>query len=338
MRLKTKIEDLKAYRRVITTILALSMVADYSVSIYAFQSEAETNRLVELRDAGYSKEQIMDQLDEEFYNTDGRYNTGGIDGKYLDGAIAPNGILAGTSSSGNTGDSKPSHTCSFDTETVTKESTCTEEGTMTYTCSCGETKTENLPLTDHDWQQTAEHEGNCIEKAKVDLACYNCGATSTLEFSYGGHAYEPSPDSTLPTCTKDGEQIKICSVCGDVWTYALPAKGHSWESKYTTDLEPTCTESGSSSIHCSERDATKDEIVLGAKGHIERTYRLAEPTFWSNGLDTVKCEVCYTHFRDITVVATGGNLRYVIIGAATLAICGSIATVIIIKKKRTNKG
>lgn len=37
------------------------------------------------------------------------------------------------------------------TEKVTTEPTCTEAGTMTYTCVCGATKMEEIPATGHSW-------------------------------------------------------------------------------------------------------------------------------------------------------------------------------------------
>ena len=43
------------------------------------------------------------------------------------------------------------HTHSFDEGKVTTEPTCTEKGVKTFTCSCGETKTEEIPALGHDF-------------------------------------------------------------------------------------------------------------------------------------------------------------------------------------------
>ena len=43
------------------------------------------------------------------------------------------------------------HTHVFDEGKVTKEPTCTEPGVKTFTCSCGETKTEEIPALGHDY-------------------------------------------------------------------------------------------------------------------------------------------------------------------------------------------
>ena len=43
------------------------------------------------------------------------------------------------------------HVHSFDEGKVTTEPSCTEKGVKTFTCSCGETKTEEIPALGHDW-------------------------------------------------------------------------------------------------------------------------------------------------------------------------------------------
>ena len=44
---------------------------------------------------------------------------------------------------------------------------------------------------------------------------------------------------------------------------------HNWQSKYTIDKEPTCTENGSQSIHCDVCNAiNQDRVrVIKATGH-----------------------------------------------------------------------
>ncbi len=57
------------------------------------------------------------------------------------------------------------------------EPTCTKEGSVTYTCSCGETKTEILPALGHDWD-----EGKIVEDPhnpggkRLRFRCKRCDA------------------------------------------------------------------------------------------------------------------------------------------------------------------
>ena len=58
------------------------------------------------------------------------------------------------------------------------EATCTKEGSVTYFCSCGETKTEILPALGHAWNagEILEDEGFPGGK-KLHFWCWRCGAT-----------------------------------------------------------------------------------------------------------------------------------------------------------------
>lgn len=59
------------------------------------------------------------------------------------------------------GELNPEHKHNY-TETITKEPTCTEDGEKTYTCDCGDSYTEVIPATGHNYVDgTCEH---CGEK------------------------------------------------------------------------------------------------------------------------------------------------------------------------------
>lgn len=66
-------------------------------------------------------------------------------------------------------------------EEITKEPTCTEEGEKTYTCECGESYTEKIPMTEH-------HYGD-------DDICTDCGQTNPNHI----HDYEPYKLYVSPT-------------------------------------------------------------------------------------------------------------------------------------------
>ena len=60
---------------------------------------------------------------------------------------------------------------------VTKDATCTEAGEKTYTCTvCGDTKTEVIPATGHDYQVVGKKDATCEEDGYTgDEVCKNCG-------------------------------------------------------------------------------------------------------------------------------------------------------------------
>ena len=82
-----------------------------------------------------------------------------------------------------------------------------------------------------------------------------------------------------PACTEDGNiEYWYCDECGKCFSDAgcteeinktdtvIKALGHDWESDYTIDKEPTETEDGQKSIHCSRCDDVKDIVVIPATG------------------------------------------------------------------------
>ena len=97
---------------------------------------------------------------------------------------------------------------------VTTEPTCTTAGVKTFTCECGVTKTEEIPMLEHVFDQKIETEdylatsATCTAKATYYYSC-ECGAKGTETFESGGmlaHQYVVKHDET--------QHWNECSVCG----------------------------------------------------------------------------------------------------------------------------
>ncbi len=89
-----------------------------------------------------------------------------------------------------------SHTHSYQS-IITKESTCTTQGVITYVCSCGDFSTEPAPLSDHDYES----------EYTIDVP-----ATSTTEGSKSRHCKncEAKTDVTvIPVITIDNMEDKV---------------------------------------------------------------------------------------------------------------------------------
>lgn len=79
----------------------------------------------------------------------------------------------------------------WDEGKVTKDSTCTEKGEMTYTCEvCGGTKTEPIPATDHKYTGKVTKEPTCTENGEMTYTCEACGDSYTEEIDTDGHHYQ----------------------------------------------------------------------------------------------------------------------------------------------------
>ncbi len=68
---------------------------------------------------------------------------------------------------------------------------------------------------------------------------------------------------------------------------------HEWNTEYTVDKAPTCTEKGTESIHCKTCDATKDSREIAALGHTWDSGTVTKkPTATKEGVRTYTCKVC----------------------------------------------
>ncbi len=127
---------------------------------------------------------------------------------------------------------QPTHTHSY-TSSVTKNSTCTEEGVRTYTCSsCGDSYTESIPSTGHSWTTSSEtishpSTGHYETVTKKEAFC-GCGATFSSQADLTAHQESGSCDYgncgvrewTENVWVVDSESwdetitVTKCSVCG----------------------------------------------------------------------------------------------------------------------------
>ncbi len=78
---------------------------------------------------------------------------------------------------GNGGGTDPEpHEHSY-TETGRQEPTCTEDGYVVYTCSCGESYQEPLPALGHDYQQTGHQDPTETTDGYTEYTCSRCQAS-----------------------------------------------------------------------------------------------------------------------------------------------------------------
>ena len=159
-----------------------------------------------------------------------------------------------------------SHT--YGSAVITKQPTCTAEGTKTKTCTqCGATVTETIPKTSHKYADTVvaptcAANGYTLHKCSVCGTSYKDNTTKAT-----GHSYGSTVVTKQPTCTSEGAAIKTCTKCNVTVTEKLPAKGHT----AVTDkgYPATCTTAGKTDgSHCSVCGAViKAQTTITATGH-----------------------------------------------------------------------
>ena len=159
-----------------------------------------------------------------------------------------------------------SHT--YGSAVITKQPTCTSEGTKTKTCTqCGATVTETIAKLSHSYTTTVvaptcTTNGYTLHKCSVCGTSYKDNTTKAT-----GHSYGNSVVTKQPTCTSEGTAIKTCTKCNATVTEKLPAKGHT----AVTDkgYPATCTTAGKTDgSHCSVCNTViKAQTVINATGH-----------------------------------------------------------------------
>ena len=156
-----------------------------------------------------------------------------------------------------------SHTHSWQvTETV--DATCTEDGSVTYTCACGESYTEVISATGHSYEAVVTAP-TCTEGGYTTYTCA-CGDSYIADETAAlGHSYQSV--TVDATCEENGSITYTCA-CGDTYTEVISATGHSYEAVVTA---PTCTEGGYTTYTCGTcgHSYTADETA--ALGHSYKT-------------------------------------------------------------------
>jgi len=162
---------------------------------------------------------------------------------------------------------------------------------------------------------------NPTQKLPKKVGTYNYGASYCLDEVN----YEVVEDITLSVevvckthefggwqgshadCTNDGEQVRICSICGGREKIVEPAIGHEYVSKIT--LEPTMLVPGVRTYTCTRCGDTYDVEIPVVVGPHEHTYVeeiTIEPTCEGTGIKRFTCE-CKDTYTEV-VEALGHDL------------------------------
>lgn len=129
-------------------------------------------------------------------------------------------------------------------EEETKKATCVEEGIKTYTCSCGDKKTEKIPLADHQYTEKCTP-ATVNSNGKIQQICSVCSdvksssviyspriAWGKTDYSYDGKVKTPSVtvQDTKGNALKAGTDYQIVHAKGrknpGVYTTTVVFRGH----------------------------------------------------------------------------------------------------------------
>lgn len=213
------------------------------------------------------------------------------------------------------------NTCTHSyTSEITKDSTCTELGVKTYTCSlCGRQYTEDVAMKEHDYDNgTVSLEPTCANVGNRVYTCVDCGATKNESIpATGNHVYptvyEGNEDNWI---VDEGDCFTIvyahpkCLTCGvadmsDEVAYEVGLGDHSWEVMDVIQ-EKTCTQDGITTVSC-WNCGEESTIVEEATGHVVNgDVTIVEPTCGADGSKSYVCGACGEDVVE-TLPATGNH-------------------------------
>lgn len=189
----------------------------------------------------------------------------------------------------------PPHVHSY-SETSRTDSTCTNVGSVTYSCDCGDSYSEEIAKKSHtsgDWivETAPTEEATGLEVKK----CTECGTqTDSRIIDKLEHVHNYTVENKGATCTVDGYEKQTCG-CGSVINTVIPATGHKYGTAVVVD--PTCTQKGTSTITC-ETCGNKEvtDIPKTAHNYVESEKEAA--TCDKEGSVTYKCTNCQDSYSE----------------------------------------
>ncbi len=154
---------------------------------------------------------------------------------------------------------------------ITKEATCTEDGSRALVCSNCEYsyETETIVAFGHKYDKgVVTEEATCEVDGEKLFTCQNgCGDTYTEVIPAIGHDYDEGVVTKEPTCEDDGVKTFTCkNDCGSTYTEAIPAIGHSYDEGVVTK-EPTCEDDGVKTFTCKNDCGSTYTEAIPAIGH-----------------------------------------------------------------------
>ncbi|MCD7770659.1 MAG: hypothetical protein LUH23_00980 [Oscillospiraceae bacterium] len=108
------------------------------------------------------------------------------------------------------------------TSTVTTEATCTTDGVMTYTCSCGDSYTEVIPATGHSYVVTDFTWASDYKSAMVRVVCTECGEEHVETVDEDISEYISAQTATETTEEETTEEVVIDEPVEDTDTETEP--------------------------------------------------------------------------------------------------------------------
>lgn len=200
--------------------------------------------------------------------------------------------------------------------TVTKEATCSEEGTADVICSrCGDAEELILDKIAHtltgEWTVTLEPD--CVNEGTKTGNCQFCGDVTEV-IPANGHTVDKWKKIKNATCYEEGIMQGSCSVCGDQSaTKPIEKTAHNFNTKeifWTSGI--LCKENGEGYYKCKNCDARQEIILLQrpcTNENFKNTRIVTVATCTTAATEIKVCDFCKEDIEG-TITTTGKKLGH----------------------------
>ncbi len=156
---------------------------------------------------------------------------------------------------------------------------------------CGERfNFEAIPAKGHRWSEfKVTKEATCTEDGSRERVCEVCDKKDVQVIPALGHTWTAFKETKAATCTEDGSQERTCTVCGAKEVQVIPA-AHKF-GEFVVIEEPTCDASGTKEHTCTVCSHKETESIPAAHKFGEFVVT-QEPTCYSTGAKQRVCSVC----------------------------------------------
>lgn len=188
---------------------------------------------------------------------------------------------------------------------VLQEPDCVTPGVMEYTCDCGDTYTEEIPVVAHTWDNgSVTKEATCVEAGEKLFTCTYCHQTRTEITPMTDHEYSDSfTVDTAATDSQAGSASRHCNFCDSkIDLVEIPAgNGHHWNGGEVI-RDAKCGEDGIMLYTCTDagcNDTVEADIRKSENHTYGEAVETVEATCSQNGISIETCERCgYEHQID----------------------------------------
>jgi len=198
------------------------------------------------------------------------------------------------------------HTCSYKDVRVTKQPTCSAQGTKLQACLCGNTNNVSIATTSHSYTNYISKYPGCETTGTRTYLCSVCSYSYTESIAATGHSYV-SHSAKAATCTSVGwNAYQTCSNC-DYSTYSeIPMTSHNEATRRENEIAVGCISNGSYDevTYCTSCGwvISRNTVTVTAPGHSYKTETVA-PTCTSEGYIKYTCSSCGYSYNE-TLSAT----------------------------------